>query len=89
MFMNIVIGKPIVPLENLFAYDLEDWERNERDQTLFTDNRYLPAVLKEAGVVKSANEVRRNRPELNIQLDKLDFLVIKWGKKFVFIVVGE
>lgn len=45
--------------------------------------------MKEAGVVKSTNEVRRNKPELCITLDKLDCIKIKWGKKFLYIVVGE
>ena len=88
MFTNIVIGKPIVPAETLLASDLNDWETNEKKNTLFTDTRFLPAVLKEAGIVASTGEVRRNRPELVRHLTDLDFLQIKWGKKFAFIVVG-
>lgn len=89
MFCNVVIGNPIVDPEKLLAYDTADWEQNERNQTLFTDNRYLPAVLKEAGIVKSANEVRRNRPDLNVTLEQLDCFMVKWGKKFLYIVVDE
>ena len=43
---NIVIGKPIIDPSEL----LEDgWE----DKTLFTEDRFLPRVLKEAGIVQS------------------------------------
>lgn len=89
MFENVVVGKPIVESLKLFARDENDWEHNENCKTLFTDERFLPAVLKEAGVVSSISEVRRNKPELVRTLDSLDFLKIKWGKKFVFIAVGE
>ena len=67
----------------------EDWVKNERSQTYFTDERFLPAVLKEAGIVPSTSEVRRNRPELMITVDKPDCFWVKWGKKRVYIVVGE
>lgn len=89
MFQNVVIGTPIVSAESLLALDTDDWENNEKKNTLFTDIRYLPAIMKEAGVVQSTSEVRRNRPELCMTLDKLDCIDLKWGKKFLFIVVGE
>lgn len=89
MFSNVVIGKPIVEPSTLLARDMEDWENNEKKETLFTENRFLPAVLKEAGVVASASEVRRNRPDLVKQLDSLDCFWVKWGKKFVYVVVGK
>jgi len=89
MFQNVVIGKPIVDPQLLFAKSEEDWEKNEKPNTLFTESRFLPAILKEAGVVSSTGEVRRNRPELVRTLDSLDCLMIKWGKKFLYIVVGE
>lgn len=89
MFMNIVIGTPIVDPSSLLSYDKEDWEQIEQKQTLFTEQRFLPAVLKDAGVVPSISEVRRNRPDLMITLDKLDCFWVKWGKKKLYIIVGE
>ena len=89
MFHNVVVGKPIVSASSLLAADDKDWEENEKKNTLFTETRFLPAIMKEAGIVQSAGEVRRNKPELCITLDKLDCINLKWGKKFLFIVVGE
>lgn len=89
MFHNVVIGKPIVDVESLLAFDHGDWEENEKNITLFTETRFLPAVMKEAGIVQSTGEVRRNRPELCVTLNGLDCINLKWGKKFLFIVVGE
>lgn len=89
MIQNVVICKPLVEPWELLAYDEQDWGENEKAQTLFTDTRWLPAVMKEAGLVKSNSEVRRNRPELMVTLDKTDFIELKWGKRFLFIVVGE
>lgn len=89
MFHNVVIGKPIVDVKSLLAVDDKDWEENEKKNTLFTETRFLPAIMKESGIVQSVAEVRRNKPELCITLDKLDCINIKWGKRFLFIVVGE
>lgn len=89
MFHNVVVGKPIVDASSLLAIDEKDWEENEKENTLFTETRFLPAIMKEAGLVQSTGEVKRNKPELCIALDKLDCINLKWGKKFLFIVVGE
>lgn len=89
MFSNVVIGKPIYDAEKLLSLDDNDWENNEKKQTLFTETRYLPAVMKETGIVSSISEVRRNRPDLCISLDKLDCFWLKWGKRFLYIIVGE
>lgn len=35
----------------------------------FTETRYLPAVMKEAGIVLSTNEVRKNKPQYNVTLE--------------------
>lgn len=40
-------------------------------------------------MVKSINEVRRNKTDLVKILDTPDFLEIKWGKKRLFIQVGQ
>lgn len=89
MFHNVVVGKPIVDVSSLLAVDEKDWEENEKKNTLFTETRWLPAIMKEAGIVQSTSEVRRNKPDLCINLDKLDCVDLKWGKKVLFIVVGE
>lgn len=89
MFLNVVIGKPLVDAKTLLALDDLDWKNNEQPQTLFTETRYLPAVMKEAGVVQSTSEVRKNRPDLNISLENPDCLWVKWGKKRLYVIVGE
>ncbi len=89
MFLNVVIGKPLVDPKTLLALDDLDWKNNEQPQTLFTETKYLPAVMKEAGVVQSTSEVRKNRPDLNISLENPDCLWVKWGKKRLYVIVGE
>lgn len=89
MFLNIVIGKPLIEPSQLIALDNNDWENNEKRYTLFTEERFLPRILKEAGVVKSTGEVKRNKPELCVELNSLDCFEVKWGKKTLFIIVGE
>lgn len=89
MFLNVVIGKPLVDPKTLLVLDDLDWKNNEQPQTLFTETRYLPAVMKEAGVVQSTSEVRKNRPDLNISLENPDCLWVKWGKKRLYVIVGE
>lgn len=89
IYQNVVIGKPLLDVWQVLAKDKNDWEKNEKDVTLFTETRFLPAIMKEAGLVQSTNEVRRNRQDLVVTLDHPDCLEIKWGKKRLFIVVGE
>lgn len=86
---NIVIGKPIVDEKTMFAIDDNDWEKIEKEKTFWTEQRHLPTLLKELEIVKSASEVRRNKPGLCIKLENLDFLEIKWGKRKLWILVGE
>lgn len=85
---NVVIGFPIVDEKTMFALDNEDWERVEKDKTFYTKERFLPNILVELGIVPSKGEIRRNKPQFMISLDKLDFMEVKWGKKRVFILVG-
>lgn len=59
----------------------EEFERFDKRDTLFTNERFLPAILVEAGVVPSRGEVRRNKPELCKTLNELDCIWVKWGKK--------
>lgn len=89
MFTNVVVGKPLVSPDTLLALNKEDWEQNKKKATLFTETRYLPAIMKEAGIVSSTNEVRRNNQKYNVTLDKPDCVMIKWGKKYLYIVIGE
>jgi len=77
---NIVIGKPIVELTELYLDEKID---------LFTEERFLPRILVEMRVFKSVSEVRKNRPDLVKELNKLDFMHIKVGKKHLWITVGE
>jgi len=88
MVENIIIGKPLVHPRELLAYDNNDWIYVEAPKTLFTEERNLPRIMKLAGIVSSTSEVRRNNPKLCVELNKLDYLEIKWGKKRLFIVVG-
>ena len=89
MFENVIIGKLLVSPEHLFARDMEDWETVKQPKTLFTEERNLARIMKEAGIVDSIGEVRRNQPKLNVMLERPDFFTVKWGKKFLFVAVGE
>lgn len=89
MFHNIVIGQPLVDASTLLSRNQEEWERFDKKDTLFTNERFLPAALVEAGVVKSRNEVRRNKPELCKELIEPDCFWVKWGKQRIYIIVGE
>lgn len=87
-FQNVVIGEPVCEPWQMFAYDKKDWEENEKKNTLFTEERFLPKLLVMCGIAKSINEVRKNKPDLVKTLDEVDFHQIKWGKKRLFIQVG-
>lgn len=89
MVQNVVIGRPLVNSAQLFANSVKDWDENEKEITLFTEERFLPRILVAAGITKSTTEVRKNRPELVKELADVDFIRIKWGKKFLWIAVGE
>ena len=84
MFHNVMVGYPIVALSDLIP-------PNEFNETLVTSTRYLPKILVEAGIVKSTSEVRRNRKDLDITFpdDMIDCITVKWGKKFLYIVIGK
>ena len=90
---NIVIGKPIVETSTMFATNENDWERIEKEKTYYTEERFLPRILVDIGIYPSVNEIRRNKPELMIPLDKLDFIdnlkASKSKKRRLWILVGE
>ena len=69
MIQNVVIGEPVCEPWQMFAYDENDWEENEKKNTLFTEERFLPRILVECGVAKSVNEVRKNKPDLVKNVD--------------------
>ena len=88
---NIVIGNPIVDPASMFGKDEDDWNSVEKEKTYFTEERFLPRILVNIGIYPSVNEIRRNKPELMVTLDKLDFIdCLKVSKKHkVWILVGE
>lgn len=86
---NIVIGKPIVEVENLLSLNWMDWESIEKEKTFFTEERNFAKILKELGIVSSTSEVRRNKPELCVPFTSLDCKEIKWGKNKFYVVIGE
>ena len=85
---DIVIGKPICEPWYIFCNEQDEWN-DIKDNVLFTDERYLPKLMVDCGLVKSISEVRRNKPKLVINLDKPDFIEVKWGKSRLYIQVGE
>ena len=88
---NIVIGNPIVEPSTMFSKDEDDWNNVEKEKTYFTEERFIPRILVDMGIYPSVNEIRRNKPELMVNLDKLDFIdCLKVSKKRkVWILVGE
>lgn len=90
-FENIVIGKPIINPDLMFALDEKDWLNVEEEKTFYTEERFLPRILVDIGIYPSISEIRRNKPELMITLNKLDFIdCLKVSKKRkIWILVGE
>ena len=88
---NIVVGKPIVEPSIMFGADEKDWNNIEKEKTYYTDERFLPRILVNIGIYPSVSEIRRNKPELMISLDKLDFIDnLKASiKRRLWILVGE
>ena len=87
---NIIIGVSLVPAKELLSANDSDWVNVEFEKTIFTNERYLPNILVQLGIYPSISEIRRNKPELMIRLDKIDFINIKPKKKRpLWIIVGE
>lgn len=88
---NIVIGRLIATTQEMFAEDEDDWLRVEQEKTYYTDERFLPKILVELGIYPSISEIRRNKPNLMISLDDVDFIdnlrVSK--KRRLWILIGE
>ena len=87
---NIVIGNPILEPSIMFAADEDDWNKVEREKPYYTEERFLPRILVDVGIYPSVSEIRRNKPELMIGLNKLDFIDnMKVSKKRrLWILVG-
>lgn len=87
---NIVIGTPIAEPSDMFAFDNDDWERTEKEKTFYTHERFLPKLLVDLGIYPSISEIRRNKPDLMINLDNVDFINnLKASKKRrLWILVG-
>lgn len=88
---NIVIGTPIAELPQMFASDEDDWNKVEAEKTYYTDERFLPIILVNLGIYPSISEIRRNKPQLMVNLNEVDFIVdLKVSKKRkLWILVGE
>jgi hypothetical protein len=88
---NIVIGSPLVDITEMFSSDIEDWNSVEKEKTYYTNERFLPRILVDLGIYPSISEIRRNKPELMITLDELDFIDnLKVSKKRrLWILVGQ
>ena len=88
---NVVIGKPLIPDWMLLAIDEEDFEKVEKEKTYYTEERFLPRILVDLGIYPSISEIRRNRKDLMVTLDKVHFLDKKKvaKNKWLWIVVGE
>jgi hypothetical protein len=78
---NIIIGRPLTSIK---SHDI-----TEVENTAFDEERFLPKLLVKYGFFKSTSQVRKNRPDLWIELIKLDCEMIKIGHKEVYIVVGK
>lgn len=87
-FKDIIIGTPIVEPWYIFCEEEHEWD-DIKDDIHYTEERFLPKIMINLGLVDSISEVRRNKPQLMINLDKLDYVEIKWGKSKLFILVGN
>lgn len=88
---NIVIGNPIADPISMFSIDNEDWELIEKEKTYYTNEKFLPKILVALGIYPSISEIRRNKPNLMMKLDKVDFIDnLKISKKRrLWILIGE
>lgn len=88
---NIIIGTPVAEPSLMFALNEDDWNRVEAEKTYYTDERFLPRILVNLGIYPSIGEIRRNKPQLMVSLDDVDFVyALKVSKKRkLWILVGE
>jgi len=84
MIENIVIGNPKINIRELINDD-------SLDNTFFTEERWLPKILKELNLIPSTSWLKKNKPEYFRGLNDIDCFYIKLGKskKPIYIVIGE
>lgn len=87
-FKDVIIGQPIVEPWYIFCEEKNEWDKIKND-VYYTNERFLPKIMVDLGIVKSISEVKRNQPNYVRNLDKLDYIEIKWGKNKLFVLVGE
>lgn len=85
---DIIIGKPIVAPWYIFCKEEHEWDE-VKDDIYYTEERFLPEIMVDLGIVKSTSEVKRNKPELIKELNNLDYIEVKWGKHRLFILIGR
>lgn len=85
---NVVIGSPLVAAKEILSIDGEDWLEQE-PKTIFTNERFLPKILVMLEMFKSNSDVKRNRPELFVNLETVGCMELKIGRRRLYIVVGE
>lgn len=78
----VVIGTPLVSVSEI---GLSCCPNN----TIHTEERFLPNILVQLKIFASKSEVKKNRPELSKHLEKMDLCTLKFGHRVVDIVVGE
>lgn len=63
----------------------------KKKKTFFTEERFLPKILVELGIYPSVSEIRRNRKDLMMLLDRPMFIdKYKVSKRrTIWILVGE
>lgn len=88
---NVVIGRSLCSVQELFSFNDADWQKNEMSKTWHTNERFLPKILVELEIYPSVSQIRKNRPDLMIELNKVDFISkLKVSKKrYLWICVGS
>lgn len=86
---NIVIGNPLIEPYKLLSNSKDEYDALVSEKTFYTIERFLPRILVECGIVKSVSEVKRNRPDLFVELNNIDCIDIKIGKRKLYIIIGE
>lgn len=76
----VVVDKPIATLEEMGLSDCNNIHH--------TSERFLPKILVKLKIFPSVSQVRKNRPDLWLDLKKPDWLTFKIGERMVDVVVG-
>ena len=76
--MDVIVGKPVLTPEEVGF-----------ENVIHTEERFLPRILADLKIFKSASEVRKNRPDLVIELNKQDMMEVRIGKRVVWLLIGD